>query len=230
MRASAHPAIWVAAAWGLIPLLLAGAVLSTGGAASPALIWFALPAVTLGARFEPRGIAIGTAYILALLLLCTIALDPAAYGDHNQSVDRRRGAGAQHGDPLRCPGRVRPRPPAPLDASTRSPASSTATRSSCASPSSTASAGERAGRLPRPAALRPRPFKRVNDRLGHTAGDAVLQEVAHTMRAVLRAGDSIYRVGGEEILVVLPGATQGGRGRRSPSACGSRSATCGRSG
>jgi diguanylate cyclase (GGDEF)-like protein len=51
-------------------------------------------------------------------------------------------------------------------------------------------------------------FKRINDNLGHAAGDTVLQEVAHTMRASLRAGDSIYRVGGEEILVVLPGATK----------------------
>ena len=67
MRASARPEIWVGAAWGLIPLLLAGAVLSTGGSDSPALFWFALPAVTLGARFEPRGTVIGTAYILALL-------------------------------------------------------------------------------------------------------------------------------------------------------------------
>ena len=51
-------------------------------------------------------------------------------------------------------------------------------------------------------------FKRVNDEFGHATGDAVLQDVAYTMRSVLRAGDSIYRVGGEEILVVLPGATQ----------------------
>ena len=53
-------------------------------------------------------------------------------------------------------------------------------------------------------------FKRVNDQLGHAAGDAVLQDVAYTMRAALRAGDSIYRVGGEEILVVLPGAGRDG--------------------
>ena len=51
-------------------------------------------------------------------------------------------------------------------------------------------------------------FKRVNDLLGHAAGDAVLQDVAYTMRAALRAGDSIYRVGGEEILVILPGADE----------------------
>ena len=49
-------------------------------------------------------------------------------------------------------------------------------------------------------------FKRINDLLGHSAGDAVLQDIAYTMRAALRAGDSIYRVGGEEILVILPGA------------------------
>jgi diguanylate cyclase (GGDEF)-like protein len=49
-------------------------------------------------------------------------------------------------------------------------------------------------------------FKRVNDQLGHAAGDAVLQDVAYTMREELRAGDSIYRVGGEEILIVLPSA------------------------
>ena len=86
MRASGHPAIWVGAAWGLTPLLLAGAVLSTGGAASPALMWFALPAVTLGARFEPRGIAIGTVYILALLLLSTIVLGPPGSAADNQAV------------------------------------------------------------------------------------------------------------------------------------------------
>jgi diguanylate cyclase (GGDEF)-like protein len=51
-------------------------------------------------------------------------------------------------------------------------------------------------------------FKRVNDQLGHAAGDAVLQEIAYTMRASLRAGDSIYRIGGEEILIVLPGAAE----------------------
>ena len=36
----------------------------------------------------------------------------------------------------------------------------------------------------------------------------MLQDVAYTMRGALRAGDSIYRVGGEEVLVVLPGATE----------------------
>jgi diguanylate cyclase (GGDEF)-like protein len=51
-------------------------------------------------------------------------------------------------------------------------------------------------------------FKRVNDQLGHAAGDAVLQDVAYTMRSALRAGDSIYRIGGEEILVILPAVSR----------------------
>ena len=88
-----------------------------------------------------------------------------------------------------------------------SPGSSTATRSSSGSPSSTASRASPDER-PLDALLLCDldHFKRVNDQLGHAAGDAVLQDVAYTMRAALRAGDSIYRVGGEEILVILPGA------------------------
>jgi two-component system, cell cycle response regulator len=47
-------------------------------------------------------------------------------------------------------------------------------------------------------------FKRVNDALGHLAGDAVLREVAVRMQNAVRAYDSVGRYGGEEILVVLP--------------------------
>lgn len=48
-------------------------------------------------------------------------------------------------------------------------------------------------------------FKRVNDTLGHTAGDAVLCEVAARMRSAIRDCDFIGRYGGEEFLLVLPG-------------------------
>jgi fatty acid desaturase len=48
---SSHPSLWAATAWGILPMLLADAVVTTGGGESPVLMWFALPAVTLGARF-----------------------------------------------------------------------------------------------------------------------------------------------------------------------------------
>ncbi len=48
-------------------------------------------------------------------------------------------------------------------------------------------------------------FKRVNDTLGHTAGDAVIQAVAQLMRDCSRPSDILGRSGGEEFLILLPG-------------------------
>jgi diguanylate cyclase (GGDEF)-like protein len=47
-------------------------------------------------------------------------------------------------------------------------------------------------------------FKRVNDELGHPAGDAVLRQGMHFAASVLRKYDAVYRYGGEEFLFCLP--------------------------
>jgi diguanylate cyclase (GGDEF)-like protein len=51
-------------------------------------------------------------------------------------------------------------------------------------------------------------FKIINDRFGHGVGDRVLQTLAMTAKAALRAGDLIGRLGGEEFVVVLPDAAE----------------------
>ncbi len=50
-------------------------------------------------------------------------------------------------------------------------------------------------------------FKLINDSHGHARGDVVLRTVAYQLRQQLRSFELIYRIGGEEFLVVLPGAT-----------------------
>lgn len=47
-------------------------------------------------------------------------------------------------------------------------------------------------------------FKQVNDRFGHQVGDAVLKQVAETIKQRLRGNDIVGRIGGEEFLAVLP--------------------------
>ena len=50
-------------------------------------------------------------------------------------------------------------------------------------------------------------FKSINDQHGHAAGDAVLTAVSDVLRQAVRGQDKVARWGGEEFLVMMPGAT-----------------------
>jgi diguanylate cyclase (GGDEF)-like protein len=206
MRDSSHPAVWIAGAWAALSVLLAAAVLLSGGPASPAVVWFALPAVTLGFRFEPRGMVIGTAYVLAMFLVATVVPDPAAAAEHRQELIV---VAALILSTVILSGALVESDRSHRRRSTIDPLTGLFNRSALEQ-----RLGELDGQPCDPSEGLSHAFllcdldhfKSVNDRLGHAAGDAVLQDVAYTMRSALRAGDSIYRVGGEEILVILPGA------------------------
>ncbi|MDI9622558.1 MAG: TonB family protein [Acidobacteriota bacterium] len=51
-------------------------------------------------------------------------------------------------------------------------------------------------------------FKEVNDRFGHLAGDLVLRRTAELLRRTFRSDDVLVRFGGDEFVVLLPGAGQ----------------------
>jgi diguanylate cyclase (GGDEF)-like protein len=48
-------------------------------------------------------------------------------------------------------------------------------------------------------------FKRINDGHGHEAGDRVLVDFARVISATTRRGDRLFRYGGEEFVLLLPG-------------------------
>lgn len=203
---SDRPERWMAAAWAISPLMIAVSVALTGAPESPAVPWFALPALTLVTRFEPRGVRLGGAYLLALMLLCTVALEPAAVADDppllifpmaltlaamilssaviQSDREHRRSAVI---DPL------------------TGLLNRTALAQRVGELEQQARRGCEGGRIGLLVGDIDH-FKLINDRLGHVTGDAVLRDVAYAMRATLRAFDLIYRCGGEEFLILLPGA------------------------
>ena len=208
MRSSERPWLWVAAAWGALPLLLGGAVIASGGPASPVLMWFALPAVTLGARFDPWGMVVGTIYLVAVFLLSTVAVDPLSASEHSQTLVATV---ALVLSTVILSGALVESDRAHRRRSTLDPLTGLLNRNALEQRLTEldgAPCDDTKGQSHALLLCDLDHFKRVNDELGHAAGDAVLQDVAYTMRSVLRAGDSIYRIGGEEILVVLPGASK----------------------
>lgn len=50
-------------------------------------------------------------------------------------------------------------------------------------------------------------FKKVNDVVGHNAGDEILAEVGNILRENIRNTDTVFRIGGDEFIIIFPNTT-----------------------
>lgn len=202
-RAS-HPEYWMFGAWTAAELIIALSVLLTGNSAIFLLALLAVPVVTLSARFSTKVIWLGVGLAVILILAVAKAADSQTVAENPPLViapiavvvaASMLSAALKQSD-------IEHRDKAILD-----PLTGLLNRGSLES---------RAKELEYQSALTREPvgvvlldldnFKLVNDSLGHAAGDGVLVDVAYRLRKGLRSYDLIYRVGGDEILILLPGA------------------------
>jgi diguanylate cyclase (GGDEF)-like protein len=206
MVRSRRPELWAALAWCTSPVIIAVCVVLTGGPDSPGISWFVLTAVTLGARFEGRGVITGLLFTITLMLCSTVLVDPHAAAKDPQllimpvglmfAVSFFSNAVVQSDRDHRLEAIVDPLTGL-LNRAALQQRFAELVQQARISDGGTA-VGFLVADLDH--------FKDVNDAHGHAVGDAVLEQLAHTMRNELRAFDLIYRLGGEEFVVVLPGA------------------------
>lgn len=201
---SSLPEYRMAFAWCMSEILIAVSVALSGGPRSPGLAWIVIPIITLPARFRLRGVLAGSAVALTVLVVVTFGVNAGAVA-HNPSAFFFTFAMIVAVAALSLAlmrSDVDHRSVAVID-----PLTSMLNRNAL---------GTRITELTQQAQISGQPvalvigdidrFKAVNDEHGHSVGDAVLRDVAYRIRAELRAYDLAYRLGGEEFLVVLPGA------------------------
>ena len=205
VRESSNPGIPMFAAWASAQAIIAASVaLTPAGVRQSTVCWLAIPISTLSARFSTRGIWAGVSLSLALMAAVVLSADPSA---------------------------VLRQPPilfAPAAVVIATAMLSTALMRSDIDHRRETLIDPLTGMLNRNA-LRRRieelsqqsevsgapvgvivadvdGFKGVNDSGGHAVGDAVLKDLAYEIRKRLRAFDFAYRLGGDEFLILMPGA------------------------
>ncbi len=200
-----RPEYRMAAGWALSQLLIAGSIVLSGGLHSPALCWLAIPVVTLSSRFSNRGVAAGLVLTIGLLLAVTVGLDHQAVMDDPSNLIFALGAIGAVGmltTPLMVSDQAH-RSDARIDALTgllnRHALELRIAELEMQADGGDVTIGVIVADLDH--------FKAVNDAHGHAAGDDVLRGTADRLRTHGRAFELIYRIGGEEFLVLLPGAS-----------------------
>ena len=204
MERVSHPEYLLFAAWAASQLMIEVSVALTGGPNSPAMAWFAIPIVTLSARFPARGVLLGLGVTVVMMVAVAFGVNAHAVLAHPPLLIMPLAltvAVAILSTAL-MQSDVRHRSEAVIDQLT-----GMLNRNSLAD--RTVELAHQSERTGQPVGLIVGDldhFKQINDTHGHATGDAVLQDVAYMLRKQLRAFDLAYRIGGEEFLVLLPGA------------------------
>jgi diguanylate cyclase (GGDEF)-like protein len=200
---SEHPEVVAAQTMLIILAVLAVGVALSGGEDSPALPWLILPVATSAARFRPTVVVAGAALTAAVMFAVCAGVDPQGVVD----------------DPTRListltlliavtaimsalmEGELEHRDRAVLD-----PLTGLLNRASLdARVVEIEEQAHLTGGAVSVIVLDLDGFKRVNDTYGHERGDLVLRDAAYEIRKSLRSFELVYRIGGEEFLVLLPG-------------------------
>jgi diguanylate cyclase (GGDEF)-like protein len=210
MESSAHPERVSVCAILITLLLIAGGAVLSGGPSSPALPWLVLPAGMVAARFRPLVVMTGLAITVLVIVVTTVGVYPTATIEDPVPVFATLAllAGVVSIVWALQAAELHHRSEAILD-----PLTGLLNRHAL---------GPRFVELTLQARLTGQPvclmlcdidnFKAINDGHGHDCGDAVLRDIAYALRMQLRSFELVYRLGGEEFLVVVPGIDRAGAG------------------
>jgi diguanylate cyclase (GGDEF)-like protein len=203
IRKSAQPERVSACAIVITMLLIGAGVALSGGPRSPALPWMVLPAGMVAARFRPQVVIAALALTIAIVLVTTVGVHPAWTIEEPSPVIATLAllAGVVSIVWALQAAELHHRDEAILD-----PLTGLLNRHALV---------PRFVEISHQARLTGQPvsmvlcdvdgFKAVNDKHGHDRGDAVLRDIAYELRKRLRSFELVYRLGGEEFLILLPG-------------------------
>src|SRR3954468_2225898 len=194
-----RPEYLIAYAASVTQVMVGVGVAMSGGPSSPLMAVLVIPFVSFAARFTARGTIAGVVLTAAILLAATAGVDPRGLVEDPALVLATlasfTGVAAFGVALMRA--EVEVRQDATLD-----PLTGLSNRKALRRRFDELS---QAGTAIAVIVLDIDHFKAVNDTYGHQRGDVVLQAVAYELRKALREGELVFRLGGEEFLVLLAG-------------------------